>query len=82
MVQDKFKTPPTKPTMKVQKWLSLREAYPKGHTISRLKGGSRIPVNGDKVIKGLRTPHLVTQVAYSAKRVKHRISAIMRGDKE
>ena len=65
--------------MKVQKWLSLGEAYPKGHTTLKLKGGSKTSVNREKVIKSLRTPHLVTQilqVVYGAKGVKHRISTI------
>ena len=61
--------------MKVQKWLSLGEAY----AIPRLKGGIRTPVSGDKVVGSLKTPHLVTHVP---KGVKHQISTIRIGDKK
>ena len=64
--------------MKVQKWLSLGEAY----AIPRLKKGSKTSVSGDKVIESLRTPHLVIQVlqvVYGDKGVKHRINMIKRG---
>ena len=71
--------------MKVQKWLSLGEVYPKGHDISRLKKRSKTSVSGDKVIRSLRTFYRVTQVpqvVHGAKGVKYRISAIRKGDKE
>ena len=58
--------------MKVQKWLSLGDAY----TNPRLKKESKTLVSGDKVIESLKTPHLVLQVAYGDKGVKHQISAI------
>ena len=81
MVQNESKTPSTKPIMKVQKWLSLGEVY----AALRLKKGTRTPFSRDKVIGSLRTLHLATQVpqvVYGARRVKHWISAIWKGDKE
>ena len=81
MVPDKSKTPSIEPTMKVQKWLSLGEAY----VTPRLKRGSKTLVSGDKVIGSLKTHHLATQIhqdMYGAKGVKHQISMIWRGDKE
>ena len=71
--------------MTMQKWLSLGEAYPKGHATPRLKGGSMTPISGDKMIESPRTPHRATQVpevVHCAKGVKYWISAIRRGDKE
>ena len=59
--------------MKVQKWLSLGEAY----ATTRLKRGSRTLISGDKVIESIRTPHIATQVpqvVYGAKGVKHQMS--------
>ena len=71
--------------MKVQKWLTLGEACPKGHVIPKLKRGSKTPVSRDKAIRSLKTPYQATQVhqvVHGAKGVKYRISTIKRGDKE
>ena len=51
--------------MKVQKQLSLKEAYHKDHATPRLKEGLGPRVDKVKVIGSLKTPHLVTQVPRS-----------------
>ena len=71
--------------MKVKKWLSLGEAYPKGQVIPILKEGSMTLVSGDKVIESLRTLYRaiqVPQVVNGAKGVKYQKSAKRRRDKE
>ena len=60
--------------MKVQKWLSLGEAYPKDYATPRLKERSKTLVSRDKVIESLRTSHQaiqVPQVVHGTKRVKY-----------